>query len=92
MADVIETATHRLNGSEEKKGRHNKYVVFEDLARATGPKVHHIYCFYYERWLSNPTTTTTWHGPYDSEEEAWEVCRRLSLKGGFEPSKHECFK
>ena len=68
----------------------SEYVVFEDLARATGPKVHHVNCFDYKRWLSNPTSTTMWHGPYKSEEKAWEICKRLPSKGGFEPSKHSC--
>ena len=77
---------------DERTGRQNKYVVFEDLERATGPKMHHIYCFYYKRWLSNPTTTTTWHGPYESEEKAWEICKRISLKSGFQPSKHKCLR
>lgn len=67
----------------------DKYVVFEDLERATGPKMHHIDCFYYKRWLSNPTSTTTWHGPFDSVK-AWEICKRLSLRTGFRPSKHRC--
>lgn len=76
----------------EKKESHNKYVVFEDLERATGPKVHYIDCFYYKRWLSNPTTTTIWHGPYESEEKAWEICKKLSVRSGFEPSKHNCVR
>jgi hypothetical protein len=76
----------------EKMKDHNKYVVFEDLERATGPKVHHVDCFYYKRWLSNPTTTTTWHGPYESEEKAWKVCKTLSLRSGFKPSKHNCIR
>jgi hypothetical protein len=78
-------APRRIEGAGE-------YVVFEDLERATGPKVHHVNCFYYRRWLSNPTTTTTWHGPYESEEKAWEICKRLSSKSGFKPSKHSCVR
>lgn len=77
--------------TERAKDR-NKYVVFEDLERATGPKVHHADCFYYKRWLSNPSTTTTWLGPYESEEKAWEICKRLSLRSGFRPSKHRCVR
>ncbi len=65
------------------------YVVYEDLARASGPKVHHVGCFYYQRWLSSRTTTTTWHGPY-SYEEAWETCRRIASETAFEPSEHSC--
>jgi len=71
---------------------HKGYVVFEDLARATGPKVHHITCVYYGKWLENPTTTTKWHGPYETEKEAWEVCRILSSKSKFEPSCHQCVR
>lgn len=76
---------------EKVEGR-GRYVVFEDLERATDPKVHSVDCFYYKRWLTRPTTTTTWHGPYESEEKAWEVCKRLSLRGSFKPSKHNCVK
>jgi endonuclease III len=71
---------------------HKGYVVFEDLARATGPKVHHINCVYHAKWLKNPTTTTKWHGPYETEEEAWEVCRAISSKSEFEPSCHRCVR
>jgi len=77
--------TKRIESSGE-------YVVFEDLARATGPKVHHVNCFYYRRWLSNPTSTTTWHGPYESKEKAWKICKNLSLRSGFKPSKHNCVR
>ena len=76
----------------DQKRLHGEYVVFEDLERATGPKVHHVDCFYYRRWLSNPTTTTTWHGPYESEEKAWEICKILASKTGFTPSKHRCVR
>lgn len=69
----------------------NMFVVFEDLDRATGPKVHSTDCFYYQRWLQNPTTTTTWHGPYESEEEAWKVCELIARRMGLKPSKHDCF-
>ena len=67
-----------------------KYVVFQDFIKATGPKVHNIDCFYYKRWLINPTTTTTWHGPYEALEEAWGVCKKLALNSRFEPTKHNC--
>ena len=67
------------------------YVVFEDLAKATGPKVHHVGCHYYQRWLANRTTTTTWYGPYDYEE-AWKICRNIALRTPFEPSEHGCVK
>lgn len=76
----------------EKMESDDKYVVFEDLERATGPKVHNVNCFYYKRWLNNPTTTTTWQGPYESEEKAWQICKKLSLRSGFEPSKHRCVR
>jgi len=71
------------------RGKHG-YVVFEDLERATGPKVHHVDCFYHQRWLANPTATTTWHGPYESEEEAWKVCKRIAVRSSLEPSRHKC--
>jgi len=67
------------------------FVVFEDLDRATGPKVHSTDCFYYKRWPRNPTTTTTWHGPYESEEEACKVCEQIARRSGMKPSKHDCF-
>ena len=67
------------------------FVVFEDLAKATGPKVHSSDCFYYKRWRQNPTTTTTWHGPYESDERAWKICERIAMRTGMNPSKHECF-
>jgi len=73
------------------KGR-NGYVVFEDLYRATGPKVHHTSCFYYQRWRSNPTSTTKWHGPYKSEEKAWEICKEIASRSGFQPLKHKCVR
>lgn len=76
--------------SDIEKAVHQGYVVIEDFERATGPKVHTTDCFYYKRWLKNPSTTTTWHGPYKSEGEAWKICCRLSSKTGFEPTKHKC--
>lgn len=66
------------------------YVVFEDLARATGPKVHRAYCYYFRNWKQNPTTTTTWHETYDTEKEAWEVCSRIAKRTGKKPSKASC--
>lgn len=69
-----------------------QYVVFEDLDKATGPKVHSVDCPYYKKWQNNPTTTTTWHGPYKSFEEAWRICEELSKKGLFKPSKHGCIR
>lgn len=71
---------------------HKGYVVFEDLASATSPKVHHTTCIHYRKWLDNPTTTTKWHGPYETEKEAWEVCKALSSKNKFEPSCHRCVR
>lgn len=67
-----------------------KDVVFEDLYRATGPKVHHVDCLYYKRWLDSPTSTTTWHGPYKSKEKAWKICKEIASKSRFQPSKHRC--
>jgi len=71
-------------------GIQKKYIVFEDLNRATGPKVHSIDCSYYKRWLKNPTTTTTWHGPFDALEEARKICEKLSIKSKFKCSEHSC--
>jgi hypothetical protein len=73
-----------------KTGIQKKYVVFEDLYKATGPKVHSADCLYYKRWLKNPTTTTTWHGPFDALEEARRICERLSIKGKWKCSEHSC--
>lgn len=36
------------------------------------------------------TTTTKWHGPYESEKEAWEICKNLALKSKHKPSTHKC--
>jgi len=80
-----------VSNLKDKDTQHG-YVVFEDLEKATGPKVHHVNCFYYKRWLTKLTSTIMWHGPYDTVEKAWEVCKRLSLHGGFKPSKHSCAK
>lgn len=73
------------------KSSRSGYVVFEDYVKATGPKVHSADCYYYERWLSNPTTTTTWHGPYKTHKEAWDVCKDLCRGTNFEPKDHDCF-
>jgi len=67
-----------------------RFVVFQDLAHATGPKVHTTSCGHYKRWLETQTTTTEWHGPYDTLEEAWEICKTLALESKFEPLKHKC--
>ena len=66
------------------------YVVFEDYDKAVCPRLHTIECAYYARWLSNPTTTTTWHGPYETYEAAWNICQRLSRQTSFSPSRHRC--
>jgi hypothetical protein len=79
-----------LPASKEKKEGGCNYIVFEDLVDATGPKVHSVSCLYYRRWLDRPTTTTKWHGPYESEKEAWEICKNLALKGKHKPSTHKC--
>jgi len=88
-ASKAEAPTSQFTTKAAKRG---KYVVFEDLERATGPKVHHVDCFYYTRWISNPTSTTTWHGPYESEEKAWKVCKEIASRSGFQPSKHRCME
>jgi hypothetical protein len=73
-----------------RKSKENQFVVFEDLERATGPKVHVVSCAYYQRWLKNQTKTTTWHGPFTPEEKAWNKCRNIALTQGLSPSKHNC--
>jgi len=70
----------------------DRFVVFEDLEDATGPKAHSTNYFYYQRWLKNQTTTTKWHGPYNTEKEAWDICKTLALKSKFEPLRHKCVK
>lgn len=75
-----------------KTGVKKKYVVFEDFYKATGPKVHTIDCIYYKRWLEHPTTTTTWHGPYETFEDAWKICERLSIGSKYRPSQHSCVR
>jgi len=67
-----------------------RFVVFEDLDRASGPRVHSVNCFYYKRWLANRTSTTTWHGPYSSFGEAWKVCEKVANRTGLEPLVHSC--
>lgn len=67
--------TSRITARATESG---KYLVFEDSERVTGPKVHHVGCFYYKRWLNNPTSTTKWHGPYESEEKAWKLCKEIA--------------
>ena len=73
-----------------RKSTEDRFVVFEDLDKATGPKVHVTSCAYYQRWLKNQTKTTTWHGPFASEEKAWNKCRNIALIHGLSPSKHNC--
>ena len=43
----FESNEHKSCVAKGSKDR-NKYVVFEDLERATGPKVHQVDCFYYK--------------------------------------------
>lgn len=66
------------------------FVVYQDLAKASGPKVHRQECFYYQRWLNTSTTTTTWHGPYESEQKAMDVCRSIARRTGMSPSRAGC--
>lgn len=84
---IVKELKPSLNAGSQKK-----YVVFEDLYRATGPKAHSVDCTYYKRWLNSPTSTTTWHGPYNTFEEAWRICEELSKKGKFKSSKHGCIE
>ena len=79
----------KVSKLEKGEGSGN-YVVYEDLVDASGPKVHHVTCFYYKRWLKNRTSTTTWHGPYETEEQAWKICEKISSKSKFTASKHDC--
>jgi hypothetical protein len=69
-----------------------KYVVFVDSEDATGPKVHSDFCAYYWKWLLSPTRTTSWVGPFDSKERAWEVCQAYARKSKYPPSEHFCFE
>lgn len=72
---------------QENKG----YVVFEDIVKATAPKVHSVDCFFYKRWLKKGSKTTKWHGPY-SKNEAIIVAQTLGKKTKFQPSNHQCMK
>ena len=66
------------------------YVVFQDLVKASNPKVHKKEGGHYQKWLRNPTKTTTWHGPYASEEEAMNVCRQIARETGMSPVRASC--
>jgi len=68
----------------------SEYVVFEDFEKAVGPKVHNTDCYLYQRWLTYPTTTTTWHGPYATIVEADDICNGLCRGTNFEPRNHSC--
>ena len=68
------------------------FVIFEDLAKATGPKVHDSTCKYYQNWLRNHSTTTTRHGPCSSIREAVWICRQISSRVGKPPSAHDCVR
>lgn len=83
-----------IKRSRKMTGMMNKqqYVVFEDFDSATNPKLHSTDCGYYKNWLVKPTETTTWHGPYKSKKKAWELCKEIALRTGFEPSEHDCVK
>ncbi|MGD0397104.1 MAG: hypothetical protein ABSB26_09410 [Nitrososphaerales archaeon] len=74
--------------SNQTKG----FVVFEDLDRATGPKVHAATCEYYQRWIVHhtTTTTTTWHGPFDTLEEAKSRCEHIAAVTRLKSSVHNC--
>ena len=66
------------------------FVVFEDYASATGPKVHKSSCHYFQRWKRNRTTTTTWHGPYATENQAWKKCTQIAQRTSMKPSRAGC--
>jgi len=86
------TSKYAAQKPAKKSSGIERFVVFEDLEDATGPKVHSTNCFYYQRWLEKQVTTTKWHGPYNTEKEAWETCKTLALNTRFEPSRHKCVK
>ena len=66
------------------------YVVFVDNMKATGPKVHRTSCGHYQRWLNEGSETTTWHGPYETKDEAWRVCQQIARKRGMQPAEATC--
>ena len=66
------------------------YVVFEDIMKATGPKAHRDTCGHYQRWLKEGSDTTKWHGPYDTRDEAWEVCQKIAQKADMQPAEAVC--
>lgn len=81
--------------SEERFGlgdaTRERFVVFEDLARAVGPMVHTVRCEYYHQWLTRPGSTTTWHGPYDTILAAQGACRDIAKSTGLPCRKaHAC--
>jgi len=66
------------------------YVVYEDPAKATSPKVHRTSCGYYQRWRREGSETTTWYGPYETYEEAWKVCQQIAHRMGKQPIEAAC--
>jgi hypothetical protein len=69
------------------------YVVFEHLKKSALPKVHSVHCNHYMRWLENQSTSTTaWHGPYGSLDEAMEKCVSIAKEKGMFPRTAECCK
>ncbi len=66
------------------------YVVYEDNARASGPKVHITSCGYYQRWLKEGSDTTTWYGPYENKDEAWRICQQIARRTDMQPAEAAC--
>ena len=71
-------------------GQGGRFVVFEDLQRATGPKVHSTLCAFYQNWLIRPTTTTRWYGPLETLAEANVLCAQIAKRTALLPSVHDC--
>lgn len=86
----VETTESVSSTVKVEQGTRDRFVVFEDLERATGPKVHAVTCVYYQRWLRRRTKTTAWYGPFASKEKAWNKCRNIALRHDLSPSKHNC--
>ena len=86
----LSTTKQSAGHSIVKAPKSDEYVVYEDLIKAAGPKVHHVSCLYYKRWLDHPTSTTTWHGPYPTEKKAWKICKAIAARDGSNRSKHRC--
>jgi len=65
------------------------YVVFEDLEKATDPKLHSLKCTHYQN-RDRKATTTKWHGPYNSFIEAWNLCQAIAKRQKMVPQLAKC--